>query len=249
VNAGDTVYLETSPDNYVGITGRYCLLQDPFVNGVMVNKFYSEKAGTFTVTMQVFYDGKTKTEQIDLTFTPDVPSSVVVVHRNDSSVAVMDTLVPFGADSLTQRGYVALFYDRFGNLITDPQVTSNAVWTADYMTNMTVFNNTMTYYATRSPGGNFTDTVIVRYPDDPSVVDTFFVYVVPIVGVTSLVTHEWIADPVSDMAMVEYVLGTVLGEDLAALQNAARAESIAVADKYVKTFSVVRSAVFAFIAH
>jgi hypothetical protein len=232
--AGDTVYLEISPNNYVAVTDQGYCFGAPFVNGVMENGFYSEKAGAFSVTVQVFYDNKTKTEQIDLVFMPGAPSRVEVVHLGDSTLAVMDTLVPFGSDSLTQQSYVALFYDQFGNLITDPQVTRDAVWASGHTANMSVSGNTMTYYAARSPGGNFTDTVIVRYPDDPLVVDTFFVYVVPIVGVVSLVTHEWIADPVLDKAGVEYVLGTVLGMALDSLRTAAGLEGKTEDDKFVE---------------
>jgi hypothetical protein len=230
--ADKPVKLVLGPGDTIEITGEY-VLRNPFVSGEMTNDFYSTVAGTIGVNMIAYYGDQYHVEQVDLVFTPGAPSIVQIVHKSDGSDALVDTLSPFGTTAETQESYIALLYDRFGNLITDPSITGNIKWSSSHG-NLTPVGNEATYDA-RGSGGNYHDTVRAVYTEDIAIQDNFVVFVIPIVGVVEVSTHEYLGDTLGNVSDVEYVLGTIFGVDVNALKQLAPGEGVSENYKLVES--------------
>jgi hypothetical protein len=211
---GDTVTM-------TGGTNKYCGLSQ-FVNGQLVNNFYSTVADSFRIKYVIYNDGKATVKYADLVVTPGAGHHIRIVYRGTLLDAVRDTLTPFGADAMTVRSYTALLFDVYDNLVTDASALGNIGWQALHGGNLSRAGVDAVYDARQQAGGNYLDTVTASYVTGGQVQfsDYVVVWVLPIVEVQSVVTHEWVPDTgLSGLQTIRFVLDSVLGAGAAAVAS------------------------------
>jgi len=211
---GDTITIIIDSQEVV-ITNRYCF-PSPFENGVLNAEIIGTIAGDVKIQIEITYPGGEKfITDWDFTVIPGDPALVRMVYAFDSALVSSDTLSSHGALVQTQATYLALLYDAYGNLITNPVVTGPVVWSFSAgnldTSRLSSSGNSATFNALDLPGAS-SGTITASIPGIPGVVGQFQLVVIPLVGIASISTHEWVADTstMAGVAEIDLVLNVVL---------------------------------------
>jgi len=201
--------------------GQNNCMSNPFTDGEFRADFLTFISGDNQIDISITYgSGQTFNGSFTLDIVPDVPDSIVIVKRGDpdSTPVLIDTLSSFGTSDQTSQWYVALLFDKYGNLITSQTITSRVGWSVvDLPANLNIVGNEAMYNAANlTSGGLGTLTITYNY-NGVTISNTFQIAVIPLVGVAMVSTHEWVPDTVSGVSEIQDVLTNVFGVNVSAI--------------------------------